>query len=70
VLLSDEVSAVFLHEDAGWRFDRWELAPTATRREVVVTSPSADDRLRSFATLEAAIDHFRDLYLPVAETGT
>src|SRR5262245_37077442 len=70
VLLTEEVSAVFVHEGPGWRFDRWELAETVTRREVVVTTPSADDRTRSFATLEAAIDHFRGLCLPVAETGT
>ncbi len=70
VLLTDVVSAVFLHEGAGWRFARWELAATVTRREIVVTTPSAEDRTRSFATIEAAADHFRDLCLPVAETGT
>lgn len=70
VVLTTDVSAVFLRDDAGWRFDRWELAATATRHEVVVTTPSAEDCQRSFETLEAAVDHFRDRYLPVAETGT
>lgn len=55
----ENLSAKFVHDDHGWRFESWEFVEAGQAHEVRPEEPSVEDRAARFTTFDEALTYFR-----------